>query len=109
MRRCELPRCRPFCSPTALQSYVDLPHGVLPILSFSATFPFVPFQVRSMLRSRGHPITLFGEREMERRDRLREILAKEEATVRLYGGRLGQASLAALCLLRALKKKGGMG
>ena len=30
-----------------------------------------------MLRARGEPVTLFGEREMERRDRLRALLAKE--------------------------------
>lgn len=39
--------------------------------------------VRAMLRSRGEPVTLFGEREMERRDRLRALLAveTEEAVV----------------------------
>ncbi|KAG0572073.1 hypothetical protein KC19_VG065700 [Ceratodon purpureus] len=35
--------------------------------------------VRQRLRHLGHPITLFGEREMERRDRLRVILAKLDA------------------------------
>lgn len=32
-------------------------------------------KVRSTLRTLGEPITLFGEREMERRDRLRKLLA----------------------------------
>lgn len=35
--------------------------------------------VRQRLRSLQHPITLFGEREMERRDRLRSIIAKLDA------------------------------
>jgi U4/U6 small nuclear ribonucleoprotein PRP4 len=35
--------------------------------------------VRQRLRHLGHPITLFGEREMERRDRLRAIMAKLDA------------------------------
>ena len=30
-----------------------------------------------MLRARGEPVTLFGEREMERRDRLRALLGRE--------------------------------
>jgi U4/U6 small nuclear ribonucleoprotein PRP4 len=33
--------------------------------------------VRAMLRARGEPVTLFGEREMERRDRLRALLAAD--------------------------------
>lgn len=35
--------------------------------------------VRQRLRHLGHPITLFGEREMERRDRLRAVMAKLDA------------------------------
>lgn len=35
--------------------------------------------VRQRLRHLDHPITLFGEREMERRDRLRAIMAKLDA------------------------------
>eukprot|EP00271_Cylindrocystis_brebissonii_P017743 TRINITY_DN472_c0_g2_i1.p1 TRINITY_DN472_c0_g2~~TRINITY_DN472_c0_g2_i1.p1 ORF type:complete len:586 (+),score=90.77 TRINITY_DN472_c0_g2_i1:412-2169(+) len=35
--------------------------------------------VRSRLRALGEPITLFGEREMERRDRLREVMARLDA------------------------------
>lgn len=35
--------------------------------------------VRARLRRLGEPITLFGEREMERRDRLRMIMAKLDA------------------------------
>ena len=35
--------------------------------------------VRAALRSRGEPITLFGEREMERRERLRQLLASMDA------------------------------
>jgi len=35
--------------------------------------------VRDQLRSLGEPITLFGEREPERRDRLRSLLAKLDA------------------------------
>lgn len=35
--------------------------------------------VRQRLRSLQHPVTLFGEREMERRDRLRSIIAKLDA------------------------------
>ncbi|PRW05847.1 U4 U6 small nuclear ribonucleo PRP4 [Chlorella sorokiniana] len=43
--------------------------------------------VRRMLRQLGEPITLFGEREMERRDRLRKLLAHmgEEAAVAALG------------------------
>ncbi|CAI5458178.1 unnamed protein product [Closterium sp. Yama58-4] len=39
--------------------------------------------VRLRLRAIGEPITLFGEREMERRDRLRSIMAKLDAEGRL--------------------------
>jgi len=35
--------------------------------------------VRAALRERGEPITLFGEREMERRERLRQLLAEADA------------------------------
>lgn len=44
-------------------------------------------EVRRMLRQLGEPITLFGEREMERRDRLRKMLAGmgEEAAVAALG------------------------
>lgn len=35
--------------------------------------------VRSKLRALEEPVTLFGEREMERRDRLRQIMAKMDA------------------------------
>lgn len=37
-------------------------------------------KVRDMLRQLGEPITLFGEREMERRDRLKKIIAEKEIT-----------------------------
>eukprot|EP00897_Mesotaenium_endlicherianum_P005154 jgi/Mesen1/4667/ME000241S03704 len=36
--------------------------------------------VREKLRALDEPITLFGEREMERRDRLRQLMAKLDAT-----------------------------
>ncbi|KAF8062934.1 hypothetical protein HT031_003773 [Scenedesmus sp. PABB004] len=36
-------------------------------------------KVRAMLRALGEPITLFGEKEMERRERLRKVLAEREA------------------------------
>ncbi|KAF5756766.1 putative transcription factor WD40-like family [Helianthus annuus] len=39
--------------------------------------------VRSRLRRLGEPVTLFGEREMERRDRLRMIMAKLDSEGRL--------------------------
>jgi U4/U6 small nuclear ribonucleoprotein PRP4 len=38
--------------------------------------------VRQRLRQLGQPITLFGEREMERRDRLRHLMARLESEVR---------------------------
>ncbi|KAI8471206.1 MAG: WD40-repeat-containing domain protein [Monoraphidium minutum] len=37
-------------------------------------------KVRDMLRQLGEPVTLFGEREMERRDRLKKIVAEREVT-----------------------------
>ena len=36
-------------------------------------------QVRSLLRGLGEPITLFGERELERRERLRGLLTELDA------------------------------
>ena len=36
-------------------------------------------QVRALLRDQGEPITLFGERPEDRRDRLRSLLAKRRA------------------------------
>ncbi|KAL4445403.1 hypothetical protein ABPG77_011228 [Micractinium sp. CCAP 211/92] len=49
--------------------------------------PTADSEVRRMLRQLGEPITLFGEREMERRDRLRQLLAHmgEEAAVAALG------------------------
>lgn len=35
-------------------------------------------RVRTELRARGHPITLFGERKEDRRERLRELLLREQ-------------------------------
>jgi len=37
--------------------------------------PALDPDVRKLLRRLGEPVTLFGEREMERRDRLRKLLA----------------------------------
>lgn len=45
--------------------------------------PTNPSEVKERLRDLGEPITLFGERELERRERLREILVKLEATGQL--------------------------
>lgn len=44
----------------------------------SVVVPTDDNEVRVRLRAMGHPVRLFGEREMQRRDRLREILAKQE-------------------------------
>ena len=40
--------------------------------------PTNDIDVRAKLRSMGHPITLFGERPGDRRDRLRELISKEK-------------------------------
>ncbi|WIA19731.1 hypothetical protein OEZ85_005656 [Tetradesmus obliquus] len=45
----------------------------------STVVPTDDGKVRAMLRALGEPITLFGEREMERRERLRKLLAEREA------------------------------
>ncbi|KAF6260005.1 WD40-repeat-containing domain protein [Scenedesmus sp. NREL 46B-D3] len=45
----------------------------------STVVPTDDGKVRSMLRALGEPVTLFGEREMERRERLRKHLAEREA------------------------------
>lgn len=37
--------------------------------------PVIDSEVRTLLRQMGEPITLFGEKEMERRERLRKLLA----------------------------------
>lgn len=37
--------------------------------------PVLDVDVRATLRKLGEPVTLFGEREMERRERLRRLLA----------------------------------
>jgi U4/U6 small nuclear ribonucleoprotein PRP4 len=37
--------------------------------------PVIDTEVRTLLRQMGEPITLFGEKEMERRERLRKLLA----------------------------------
>ena len=41
--------------------------------------PTEDVKVREMLRLLKEPVTLFGEREMERRDRLKRLLAEKEA------------------------------
>ncbi|KAF6136537.1 hypothetical protein GIB67_015993 [Kingdonia uniflora] len=47
--------------------------------AFALAVPTNDFAVRARLRRLGEPITLFGEREMERRDRLRMIMVKLDA------------------------------
>lgn len=44
--------------------------------AFAMAVPTNDVSVRARLRRLGEPVTLFGEREMERRDRLREIMLK---------------------------------
>ncbi|KAG0482085.1 hypothetical protein HPP92_010169 [Vanilla planifolia] len=44
--------------------------------AFALAVPTNDVAVRARLRRLGEPITLFGEREMERRDRLREIMLR---------------------------------
>lgn len=44
--------------------------------AFAMAVPTNDASVRARLRRLGEPVTLFGEREMERRDRLREIMLK---------------------------------
>lgn len=47
--------------------------------AFAMAVPTNDSAVRARLRRLGEPITLFGEREMERRDRLRNLMVKLEA------------------------------
>lgn len=51
--------------------------------AFAMAVPTNDSAVRSRLRRLGEPITLFGEREMERRDRLRSIMVRLEADGKL--------------------------
>jgi hypothetical protein len=44
----------------------------------SVVVPTAVEEVKSSLRSLGHPITLFGEGHYDRRERLREIMAEQE-------------------------------
>lgn len=44
--------------------------------AFAMAVPTNDVSVRARLRRLGEPVTLFGEREMERRDRLREVMLK---------------------------------
>ena len=44
----------------------------------SIVVPTAPADVKAKLRSLGHPITLFGEKPGDRRERLRELMAKME-------------------------------
>lgn len=46
--------------------------------AFAMAVPTNDVSVRARLRRLGEPITLFGEREMERRDRLREVMLRLE-------------------------------
>lgn len=46
--------------------------------AFAMAVPTNDASVRARLRRLGEPVTLFGEREMERRDRLREIMLRLE-------------------------------
>ncbi|RVW92151.1 U4/U6 small nuclear ribonucleoprotein PRP4-like protein [Vitis vinifera] len=74
--------------PPIVPPIAPIPSVSAPILRPLAPLPAVPRQlqwptndmaVRTRLRRLGEPITLFGEREMERRDRLRMIMAKLDA------------------------------
>lgn len=47
--------------------------------AYALAVPTNDSAVRARLRSLNHPITLFGEREMERRERLRSVMAKLDA------------------------------
>jgi U4/U6 small nuclear ribonucleoprotein PRP4 len=47
--------------------------------AYAMVVPTNDSAVRARLRRLGEPITLFGEREMERRDRLRELMVRLEA------------------------------
>ncbi|XP_078168883.1 WD-40 repeat family protein / small nuclear ribonucleoprotein Prp4p-like protein [Carex rostrata] len=51
--------------------------------AFAMAVPTNDSAVRSRLRRLGEPITLFGEREMERRDRLRSIMVRLESDGKL--------------------------
>lgn len=51
--------------------------------AFAMAVPTNDSAVRTRLRRLGEPITLFGEREMERRDRLRSIMVRLEADGKL--------------------------
>ncbi|KAJ3678427.1 hypothetical protein LUZ60_002230 [Juncus effusus] len=51
--------------------------------AYAMAVPTNDASVRSRLRRLGEPITLFGEREMERRDRLRSIMVRLEADGKL--------------------------
>uniref|UniRef100_A0A1D1XK98 U4/U6 small nuclear ribonucleoprotein PRP4-like protein n=1 Tax=Anthurium amnicola TaxID=1678845 RepID=A0A1D1XK98_9ARAE len=47
--------------------------------AYAMAVPTNPEAVRARLRRLGEPVTLFGEREMERRDRLRAIMVRLDA------------------------------
>ncbi|XP_078442813.1 WD-40 repeat family protein / small nuclear ribonucleoprotein Prp4p-like protein [Wolffia australiana] len=47
--------------------------------AFAMAVPTKPESVRDRLRRLGEPVTLFGERDMERRDRLRAIMLRLDA------------------------------
>lgn len=51
--------------------------------AFAMAVPTNDAAVRTRLRRLGEPITLFGEREMERRDRLRSLMVRLEADGKL--------------------------
>ncbi|GMH40875.1 hypothetical protein BSKO_08779 [Bryopsis sp. KO-2023] len=59
----------------------------------STVVPTDSAQVKQVLRNLGEPITLFGEREMERRERLKRIVAERDVPLSAAHGESGQEML----------------